>query len=100
MGDAGSRALGLLLGVFVLATGNPFLLLVVALLILTNGGTGLFKVGFKKFLSIRVFDGIRCPLHDHVRVNWGWSNTQVLVRFVIMQAVMAPMLIVILLKVR
>jgi len=100
MGDAGSRALGLLLGVFVLATGNPFLLLVVALLILTNGGAGLFKVGFKKFLSIRVFDGIRCPLHDHVRVNWGWSNTQVLVRFVILQAVMAPMLIVILLKVR
>ncbi|MBT5739298.1 MAG: phospho-N-acetylmuramoyl-pentapeptide-transferase [Planctomycetes bacterium] len=100
MGDAGSRALGLLLGVFVLATGNPFLLLVVALLILANGGIGLFKIGFIKYLKIDLLKSVRCPLHDHFLKNCGWSSTQVLVRFVILQAVLAPLLIVILLKVR
>ncbi|MEE2884014.1 MAG: phospho-N-acetylmuramoyl-pentapeptide-transferase [Planctomycetota bacterium] len=100
MGDAGSRALGLLLGVFVLATGNPILLGVVALLILANGGTGLFKVGLLKFLKIRILSWLRCPLHDHCRKNLGWSKAQVLVRFVIAQAVLAPLLIILLLKIR
>lgn len=100
MGDAGSRALGLLLGVFVLATGNPILLGVVALLILANGGTGLFKVGLLKFLRIRILSWLRCPLHDHCREKLGWSKTQVLVRFVIAQAVLAPLLIILLLKIR
>jgi phospho-N-acetylmuramoyl-pentapeptide-transferase len=100
MGDAGSRALGLLLGVFVLATGNPSLLLVVALLILANGGTGLLKIGLLKFFKISILSRIRCPLHDHCRLNLKWSKTQVLVRFVIAQAVLAPLLIILLLKVR
>ncbi|MDE0961253.1 MAG: phospho-N-acetylmuramoyl-pentapeptide-transferase [Planctomycetota bacterium] len=100
MGDAGSRALGLLLGVFVLATGNPFLLLVVALMILANGGTGLLKIILIKCLKVHMLKDIPCPLHDHFLKNCGWSSTQVLVRFVILQAVMAPLLIVILLKVR
>ncbi len=100
MGDAGSRALGLLLGVFVLATGNPVLLGVVALLILANGGTGLFKVALLKFLKIRILSWLRCPLHDHCREELGWSKAQVLVRFVIAQAVLAPLLIIILLKIR
>lgn len=100
MGDAGSRALGLLLGVFVLATGNPFLLVVVALLILANGGTGLFKIGLKKFLKIRIFRHTPFPLHDHCRKNLGWSKAQVLVRFVIAQAVLAPLLIILVLKIR
>jgi len=53
MGDAGSRFLGLLVGVAVLATGNPFLILVVAPVVLVNGGTGIVKIAllrvFRKF---------------------------------------------------
>ncbi len=100
MGDAGSRPLGLLLGVFVLATGNVFLLPVVAGIVLVNGGTGLVKVALLRFFRIWIFKEIRFPLHDHVRHKLGWSGTQVLVRFMILQAILAPLLIVVILKVR
>lgn len=100
MGDAGSRALGLLLGVLVLATGNPFLILIVAGVVLVNGGTGLVKVALLRFFKIGIFRSIRFPLHDHCRKALNWSNAQVLVRFMILQALLAPLLIVLLLKVR
>ena len=100
MGDAGSRPIGLLLGVLVLACGNPFLILVVAFVVLVNGATGLFKVALLRFFRIGIFSQIRYPLHDHVRHNMGWSNTQVLVRFMLLQLVGTPLLLVLLLKVR
>jgi phospho-N-acetylmuramoyl-pentapeptide-transferase len=100
MGDAGSRPLGLLLGVLVLVTGNPFLILVVAGVVLLNGGTGLIKVALLRFFKIGIFRDVRFPLHDHCRKNLGWSNGQVLMRFVLLQALLTPLLFVILLKVR
>lgn len=100
MGDAGSRPVGLMLGVLVLACGNPFLILVVAFVVLVNGATGLLKVTLLRFFKIGIFGNIRYPLHDHVRHNMGWSNTQVLVRFMLLQAVGTPILLVLLLKIR
>lgn len=100
MGDAGSRPIGLLLGVLVLACGNPFLILVVAFVVLVNGATGMIKVALLRFFKIGIFGRIRYPLHDHVRHNMGWSNTQVLVRFMLLQAVGTPILLVLLLKIR
>jgi len=100
MGDSGSRPIGLMLGVLVLACGNPFLILVVAFVVLVNGATGMFKVALLRFFKIGIFKQIRYPLHDHVRHNMGWSNTQVLVRFMLLQAVGTPILLVLLLKVR
>ena len=100
MGDAGSRPIGLLLGVLVLACGNPFLILVVAFMVLVNGATGMIKVALLRFFKIGIFGKIRYPLHDHVRHNMGWSNTQVLVRFMLLQAVGTPILLVLLLKIR
>ncbi|MEE8141951.1 MAG: phospho-N-acetylmuramoyl-pentapeptide-transferase [Planctomycetota bacterium] len=100
MGDAGSRPLGLLLGIFVLESGNPFLILVVAGVVLVNGGTGLVKVALLRFFKVGIFSKVRFPLHDHCRKNLGWSNAQVLVRFVILQALVTPILIILLLKVR
>ncbi len=100
MGDAGSRPVGLMLGVLVLACGNPFLILVVAFVVLVNGATGLIKVGLLRFFKIGIFGQVRYPLHDHVRHNMGWSNTQVLVRFMLLQAVGTPILLVLLLKIR
>ena len=43
---------------------------------------------------------VRYPLHDHVRHKYGWSNTHVLVRFMILQAVVTPLLLVLIFKVR
>jgi phospho-N-acetylmuramoyl-pentapeptide-transferase len=100
MGDAGSRPIGLLLGILVLASGNPFLILVVAFVVLVNGATGMIKVALLRFFKIGIFRQIRYPLHDHVRHNMGWSNTQVLVRFMLLQAVGTPILLVLLLKIR
>ena len=43
---------------------------------------------------------VRFPLHDHCRKNLGWSNAQVLMRFVIIQSVLIPILFAIFVKVR
>jgi phospho-N-acetylmuramoyl-pentapeptide-transferase len=100
MGDAGSRPMGLLLGMLVLACGNPFLIFVVAGVVLVNGATGLLKVALLRFFRIGIFKTVRYPLHDHVRQRNGWSNPQVLVRFMLLQAVGTPILLVLLLKIR
>ncbi len=100
MGDAGSRPIGLLMGVLVLASGNPFLILVVATVVLVNGGTGLLKVALLRFFRIPIFRSVRYPLHDHMRKNLGWSGTQVLVRFMLLQALGTPLLLMLLLKLR
>ncbi|HOX57285.1 MAG TPA: phospho-N-acetylmuramoyl-pentapeptide-transferase [Candidatus Paceibacterota bacterium] len=125
MGDAGSRYLGLLLGIAVLASGNPFLVLVVAPVVLLNGGTGLAKLALLRTFRRLGFDTspgpadsaagakgkrlvgvapllhkVRFPLHDHCRKNLGWSNAQVLMRFLLLQAFLTPLLIVLLFKVR
>ena len=100
MGDSGSRPIGLLLGILVLACGNPFLILVVAFVALVNGATGLIKVALLRFFNIGIFRQVRYPLHDHVRHNMGWSNTQVLVRFILLQAAGTPILLVLLFKIR
>src|ERR1700721_3438233 len=69
MGDAGSRPLGLLVGIMVAVTRNPLLIAIVGSVILMNGATGLFKVAMMRFLRIGVLRGIRFPLHDHCREN-------------------------------
>jgi len=100
MGDAGSRPMGLLIGILVMAAGNPFLIFIVAGIVLVNGATGMLKVALLRFFKIKIFKSVRYPLHDHVRHTLGWSNTQVLVRFVLLQAVGTPVLLIMLFKVR
>lgn len=100
MGDAGSRPMGFLLGLLVMASGNPFLMFIVTGMVLLNGATGLVKVALLRFFNISIFKSVRYPLHDHVRQALGWSNTQVLVRFVLLQAIGTPILLVLLFKVR
>jgi phospho-N-acetylmuramoyl-pentapeptide-transferase len=100
MGDAGSRAMGFLLGILVLKCGNPFLSLIVAGVLLVNGGTGLLKVALLRFFKISIFKDIRFPLHDHARKNMNWSTPQVLVRFSLIQMSLTLTLMVLLLKLR
>ncbi|MFP4550193.1 MAG: phospho-N-acetylmuramoyl-pentapeptide-transferase [Spirochaetales bacterium] len=85
MGDAGSRALGFFIGVGIILTGNPFMIVLTSSVILVNGGTGLLKVALLRFARVRIFHSIRFPLHDHFRHTKNWSNTQVLVRFALIQ---------------
>jgi phospho-N-acetylmuramoyl-pentapeptide-transferase len=100
MGDAGSRPLGLLIGMLVVATGNPLFLLLVGSVIVLNGATGLMKVALARFFGIRLLSQVRFPLHDHCRKELNWSNTQVLVRFMLLHLGVSALLIILVLKVR
>jgi phospho-N-acetylmuramoyl-pentapeptide-transferase len=100
MGDAGSRAVGLLLGILVIKSGNPFLIFIVSGVLLVNGGTGLIKVALLRFLRISIFSKLRFPLHDHMRNNLGWSSPQVMVRFTLVQIMFTLVSLVVLIKVR
>lgn len=108
MGDAGSRFLGILVATASLMTGNPLIVLALAPIVLVNGGCGLGKLLLLRIAKRVGFDigegnlirRIRFPLHDHCKKNLKWSNAQVLMRFVLMQLVVMPILLLILLKVR
>ena len=49
----------------------------------------LVKVALLRFLKIHILKNTRTPLHDHVRKIMGWSNTQTVFRFAIVQIVVS-----------
>ena len=100
MGDAGSRALGFYIGMCVLVSGNPFMILATSLIIFINGGLGLVKVALIRFCHINILTNIRFPLHDHMKINHGWSPTQVLIKFLIIQLLVTMAIVGIIFKVR
>ena len=89
MGDAGSRAMGIFIAITALKSGCPFLFLPVAALLIIDGGLGLIKVSFIRFLKIHILKNTTTPIHDHVRKKLGWSNAQVVFRFAIIQIVIS-----------
>lgn len=89
MGDAGSRAMGLFIAIASLKSGSPILYIPVAIVLILDGGLGLIKVALLRFLKIHILKNTRTPLHDHVRKVKGWSNTQAVFRFVIIQIVVS-----------
>ena len=100
MGDAGSRALGFFIGVAIILTGNPFMLLLSSTVILVNGGTGLLKVTLLRFFRVSILKNVRFPLHDHFRHTRDWSNSQVLIRFALIQILIIIVLFGLFIKVR
>ena len=89
MGDAGSRAIGLFIAILALKTGSPLLFIPAALVFILDGGLGLVKVALLRFLKIKILKNIRTPLHDHVRKNLDWSDTQTVFRFIILQVMVS-----------
>lgn len=89
MGDAGSRAMGIFIAIAILQTENPILYIAAAFMLIVDGGLGLLKVALLRFLKIRIFKNIRFPLHDTVRKQYGWSNTQTVFRFAIIQIIIS-----------
>ena len=123
MGDAGSRFLGLLIGTAVLVTGNPVLVLAFAPVLLVNGGGGMVKIIllrlFRKLgmdvrppsqmkpeerknrsFLLKAVQKLRFPLHDHCKKELHWTNAQVLMRFVLLQLLLMPILLVLFIKIR
>lgn len=89
MGDAGSRAMGIFIAIAVLKMHSPFLYLLVAAVLIVDGGLGLIKVSLLRFLKIHILKNVTTPIHDHVRKKSGWSNAQVVFRFAIIQIVIS-----------
>ena len=118
MGDAGSRMFGMVIGVAALATGNLCVILVVAPMLLINGGLGLVKLACLRLLRLvghpvarplpgarptplqRLFFAFTFPLHDHCRKKLGWSGQQVVIRFLLLQSLLLPILFLLFVKVR
>lgn len=85
MGDAGSRAMGMMIAIAALMSKSPLLYIPFSIVMILDGGLGLLKVALLRFLKIKILVNTRCPLHDHARKNKEWSNTQVVFRFAIIQ---------------
>lgn len=90
MGDAGSRAMGIMIAIAALMCKSPLLYIPFSIVMILDGGLGLIKVSVIRFFKAKNFmKNIRCPLHDQARKVNGWSNTQVVFRFVIIQVVVS-----------
>ena len=85
MGDAGSRAMGVFISIAALKSESPVLYVSVAVVLILDGGLGLLKLTLIRVCHVHILKNVRTPLHDHVRKNMGWSNTQTLFRFAIIQ---------------
>ncbi len=85
MGDAGSRAMGMMIAITALMSGYVLLYIPFAIVMILDGGLGLLKVALLRFLKIKILTNTRCPLHDQARKVNEWSNTQVVFRFAAIQ---------------
>lgn len=95
MGDAGSRALGLLIALAFMISGMPFLFIPCALMIIIDGGLGLLKLTVLRATKSKTFmKNIRTPIHDHARKNKGWSDTQVVTRFTLLQILLCVVVVI------
>jgi len=92
MGDAGSRSIGVFIALIAMKSMHPLSYLLIAFVLIIDGLSGLVKIFMKRFLKISILKNIRTPIHDHVRKNLNWSDTQVVVRFSITQIIMSLLL--------
>ena len=92
MGDAGSRMLGFFFAVLAMKSGHPFSFLVLCLVMILDGGSGMVKIFLKRFFKISVLKDTLTPLHDHLRKRLGWSDTQVVQRYAALQVMLAMLL--------
>lgn len=93
MGDAGSRAMGFFIAVLAMKSGHPFAFVLAALVFIVDGMLGILKISLKRFLHIWILKNTLTPLHDHVRKRKGWSDEQVVVRWVILQCLASAVLL-------
>lgn len=99
MGDAGSRALGVMLAVCFLKTSAPIMFVPLAIVLVIDGGMGLIKLSAIRYLKLKNFmKNIRTPIHDHLRKNKGWSDTQTVIRLVILQCVISGAFVALVVK--
>ncbi len=78
MGDVGSFAFGTSLGVIAMLTNTLFLLPLIGILFVVEGGSSLIQIISKRFFHRKIF--ISAPIHHHLEAK-GWPETKVTMRF-------------------
>ncbi len=78
MGDVGSFAFGLVLGVVAILTNSLLLLPVIGILFVVEAGSSLLQIVSKKYFKRRIF--LSAPIHHHLEAI-GWPETKVTMRF-------------------
>lgn len=78
MGDVGSFAFGTTLGVVAMMTNTLFLLPIIGIVFVVEGGSSLIQIVSKKVFNRRVF--ISAPIHHHLEAV-GWPETKITMRF-------------------
>jgi phospho-N-acetylmuramoyl-pentapeptide-transferase len=94
MGDTGSLALGGLIGYIAIVIRQELVLFIVGGIFVTEAVSVLIQVFYFKYTRKRYGEGRRvflmAPLHHHFQRK-GWTETQVVVRFWLMGAMLAAM---------
>ncbi len=78
MGDVGSFAYGMALGVVAMLTDSLFLLPIIGFVFVLEGGSSLIQIFSKKVFKRKIF--ISAPIHHHLEAQ-GWPETKVTMRF-------------------
>jgi phospho-N-acetylmuramoyl-pentapeptide-transferase len=94
MGDTGALALGGLLGYIAIVIRHEFTLLLVGGIFVAEAASVMLQVGYFKYSRRRFGEGRRiflmAPLHLHF-LRKGWTETQIVVRFWLVGAMLAAM---------
>ena len=86
MGDVGSFAFGVALGVVAMLTDTLLLLPVIGLVFVLEAGSSLIQILSKKIFKKKIF--ISAPVHHHLEAI-GWPETKVTMRFWVIGCVVA-----------
>lgn len=86
MGDIGSFAFGVSLGVVAMLTDTLLLLPVIGLIFVIEAGSSLIQITSKRLFHRKVFTS--APIHHHLEAG-GWPETKVTMRFWVVACVMA-----------
>ncbi len=88
MGDTGSMALGITLGVTTMLTNTVFLLPLFAIILVAESVSVMIQMTSKKIFKKKVF--LSTPIHHHFEAK-GWPESQVTMRFWIVSVVFAAL---------
>lgn len=88
MGDVGSFAYGVSLGVVAMLTNSLLLLPVIGVLFVVEAGSSLIQILSKRIFHKKVF--ISAPIHHHLEAI-GWPETKVTMRFWVIGCVAASL---------
>jgi phospho-N-acetylmuramoyl-pentapeptide-transferase len=86
MGDVGSFSLGAALGVVAILTNAFFLLPIIGIMFVVEGGSSALQILSKKIFKRKIF--ISAPIHHHLEAI-GWPETKVTMRFWVIASVAA-----------